>query len=720
MIEKITPQNSRAHAVLLLIGMICILVLQPCLATEASLPTEETALETITVTAQKREEDVQKVTTSITVLSDMAIEDAGIESTQDIWRYVPNLFTTHEGSRDYFYRVKIRGISNTGFGDPAVALYIDDVSYAGVYAFNSPLFDIERIEVLKGPQGTLYGKSTEGGAINIVTKNPGNAFDAKINIEAGDYNKRQLSGLINAPLIEDKLFFRVAGLYSAHDGYIKNVFNGQDIDNQETVAANAGLFFTPSDNLLIDLKFRVHEYDDDGGYPAVPMDRDKYQAVTGLTGLDDFEIGYDYSAESSSKTNSTSLRVKYEQDSFDLISVTAYRDMDNFGGVDPDYTPLKLYFGYQEVESQTITQELRIQSKDSDKSFKWLLGVYYSNEKKDYGGIVQLDELYADMYGVPLYTEEANRAELGACDMAVFGQSTLRFFENALGLTAGLRYERSKRTLDNREHTFAGAPVADPITGLDNTDSLLLPKLALDYLFSDNIMAYASVAKGYKPGGFAYAVDDPALADFDPELSTAFELGVKTQFPTLGLRVNAAFFYTKVDDYQDRVQLDAFTVYQANVTETDIYGFELEASFALTDNLSLNGFIGYTHAEYGQYIDPMLGIDYQGNLAANVPEYNAGLFLEYRNRYGIFARAEMQNIGSCYFDRANVKKQSAYTLYNMKIGYERNKWDVYLALENLTNEQYFLEAYEDTGLGLGWLGTVGDPRTISVALNYKF
>ncbi|WP_320044340.1 TonB-dependent receptor plug domain-containing protein [uncultured Desulfobacter sp.] len=270
LIEKIIIPSFRIPAVLMLIGMICISVLQPCLATEASLPTEETALETITVTAQKREEDVQKVTTSITVLSDMAIEDAGIESTQDIWRYVPNLFTSHEGSRDYFYRVKIRGISNTGFGDPAVVLYIDDVSYAG------------------------------------------------------DYNKQQVSGSINAPLIEDKLFFRVAGLYSAHDGYIKNVFNGRDIDNQETVAANAGLFFTPSDNLLIDLKFRVHEYDDDGGYPAVPMDRDKYQAVTGLTGLDDFEIGYDYSAESSSKTRSTSLRVKYEQDSFDPEVSTAF------------------------------------------------------------------------------------------------------------------------------------------------------------------------------------------------------------------------------------------------------------------------------------------------------------------------------------------------------------------------------------------------------------
>ena len=319
LVKKILSPNLRVAAVLLLIGLLCISPLPPCSASEEDPSAQEVKLETITVTAEKREEDVQEVTTSITVLSDIAVEDAGIESTRDIWKYVPNLITSHAGTRDYWSTIKIRGISNTPFGDPAVALYIDDVSYAGVYAFDSSLFDIERIEVLKGPQGTLYGRSTEGGVINVVTKSPGNSFEGKARAEVGNYNKWQIDALINAPLVKDKLFFRLAALKSSRDGYIKNLYNDEDIDNQDTTSANAGLFFTPADNLSFDLKFRIHEFDDDGGFPMVPVDKSKYQAATGLTDLDDFEVSTNFGGESSSKSNTTSLRIKYELDYHDAL-----------------------------------------------------------------------------------------------------------------------------------------------------------------------------------------------------------------------------------------------------------------------------------------------------------------------------------------------------------------------------------------------------------------
>lgn len=672
-------------------------------------------LETITVTAQKREEDVQKITESITVLSDTFVEDAQIESTEDIWRYVPNLSTSNAGSRDYWSRIRLRGISNTAFGDPAVSLFIDDVSYAGVYAFNSALFDIERIEVLKGPQGTLYGKNTSGGAINIVTKSPGDTFEAKAGVEAGNFDKREISGVMNAPLIEDKLFFRLAGLYSARDGYIKNLFTGGDVDNQETIAGSTSLFFTPADNLSFDLTFRIHDFNDDGGFPMVARDKNRYQAATGFA-IDDFETATNFIGESSSKNQTASLRMSYELDDFDLVSVTAYRDMDNESSLDADFTPSELFLGFNAVESESISQELRIQSKDSDESFKWLAGAYYSNDEKDYETGYKLDRLYADMMGVPIYTADMHSAAIGAEDMAVFGQGTLRFFNDAMGLTAGLRYERSKRALDH-QHTFGGFPVAAPIDGLEETYTELLPKLALDYRIDDDIMAYASVARGYKAGGFAYAVDDPALAGFDPEISTAFELGLKTEFPELGLRFNVAGFYTKVDDYQDRVQRDIMTVIQENVSETNIYGFELEASMLLSETLSLNGFLGYTHAEYGDYLDPLTLVNYKNNRVSQIPEYDSGLFLEYRDSFGLFARAEVQLFGSSYFDRANTIKQSSYALFNMKVGYEQDTWDIYLSGKNLTDKQYFLDGVVDPTLG--FVGTVGEPRTVSMIFNYR-
>ncbi|WP_319491615.1 TonB-dependent receptor domain-containing protein [uncultured Desulfobacter sp.] len=718
-IKKRRISKFEATLVLLLIGLFCGSVLPPGSASEDNPVSEGKILETITVTAQKRKEDVQKVPNSITVLSDVTIEDASLESTKDVWRYVPNMATTPTGARSHWSRIKMRGISNAAFGDPAVALYIDDVSYAGLYAFNSPLFDIERIEVLKGPQGTLYGKNTEGGAINIITKSPGNKFEAKVGGEIGDYDKRCINASVSAPLVENKFSFRLSALKSVRDGYIENLFNGEDIDNQETTAANARLLFTPSNNLSFDLKFRTSDLDDDGGAPYVPFDKNQYQSATGLTGLDDFQVSTNYEGESTSKSNATSLRVEYEWDRFDLISVTAYRDMDNENSLDADLSASALYISINTIESESFSQEFRLQSKDSDESFKWLLGLYYGDKNEDCGYIYNMDQAYADMMGVPLYTQmDAASGTMGAEDMAAFGQSTLRFFNNALGLTAGLRFEQSKRTLEDRQHTTYGSTtiVTD---NLERTESELLPKLALDYRINKNLMTYSCVAKGYKAGGYSYAVDDPGLAAFDPEVSTAFELGLKTEFPEQKLRVNLAGFYTKVDDYQDRVMLDMSTVVQANVTETDIYGFELEASYVLSPTLTLNGFIGYTNAEYGDYIDPMTQVNYRGNRAAFIPEYDAGLFLEYRNRFGLFARAEMQYIGSTYFDRANAQEQGSYALYHMKLGYEQEKWDIYLSAKNLTDEPYVVDAF-DSGSTVGWVASMGDPRTISLIFNYRF
>jgi iron complex outermembrane recepter protein len=715
--RKKAPPTLQTASVLLLTGLFYLTPRPICAADNGVHSIQESTLETVTVTAQKREENVQEITTSITVLSDTAIEDAQIESTKDLSGYVPNLRILKGGSRDYFSRIGVRGISNTGIGDPAVALYIDDVSYAGVYAFDSSLFDIERIEVLKGPQGTLYGKNTEGGAINIITKSPENTFDAKVSLETGTYNTWHIDGLINAPLVEDTLFLRIAALKSTRDGYIKNLYNGENIDNQDTTSANASLLFTPLDNLDFNLTFRINDFDDDGGFPMVSMEKSKYKAATGLTSLDDFEASYNYSGESSSKNNTTSLRIKYEQDYFDLISVTGYRNMDNKSSLDADFTPSEMFLGFNAVESESITQELRLLSKDSNESFKWLVGLYYGDDTKDHNTGYKLDRIYAEMMGVPIYTEDTHSATMGAEDTAVFGQSTVRFFGDALGLTAGLRYERSKRTMD-KQHTFGGVQTVAPMNDLKETYSELLPKLAIDYLLRDGIMSYFSVAKGYKAGGFSYAVDNPELVYFDPEVSLAFELGLKTEFPEQGLRLNVAAFYTEVDDYQDRVQIDPMTIIQANATKTNIYGFELEASYALTDTLSFNGILGYTNAKYDEYIDPMTLANNKGNNVTLVPEYDLGLFLEYRNQLGIFARAEMQNTGTSYFDRANTQKQSAYSLYNIKVGYEQNDWDIYLSVKNATNEQYFLDAFEDSTLG--YMGTVGDPRTINLIFNYRF
>lgn len=674
-------------------------------------------LESITVTAQKREENVQIVTSSTSVISDVVIEDAGILATRDLRGQIPNFKSSHGGSRDYFSRISIRGISNSGIGDPAVALYIDDISYADVYAFDMPLYDIERIEVLKGPQGTLYGKNTEGGAVNVVTKEPTNTSESKVILKAGTYNFISLDAIINAPLIEDTLFFRLAGSKSSHDGYIKNIYTNTDIDSQDTISGRFSLIYKPTNRLDLNLTHSSNKFTDDGGFPMVPMDTDKYKTATKVSGLDDFEAAYNYDGESSTENQTTSLRAKYDGNMVDLVSITALRNMDNASTMDGDFTPSDLYVGFNAWKSESLSQEIRIQSKSADESLKWLLGFYYCNDKVENKTGYKLGSIYAQMMGVPVMTENTMAATLKAKNTAVFGETTMRLMENKLGATAGIRFEKSERGMD-RTHTLGSTNVVDPMTGLEKNHSIALPKAALDYRIDDDIMVYLSAAKGYKAGGYSYAVDDTNMVEFEPEISNAIELGLKSDFPDKGVRLNIALFTTAVDDYQDRVQINPTTIVQANATEVDIYGLEAELTVLITDTLTLNSIFGYTKAKYSDYIDPVSGENYKDKNVVLTPEYNFGMFLEHRRESGLFSRLELQNTGSSYFDRANEKKQDPYSLINIKVGYETKDWDLYLSAKNLTNKQYFLDAFEDSTVG--YMGTVGDPRTVNVAYNHRF
>lgn len=678
---------------------------------------EVSNLDTVTVTAQKTEESTQQIPMSISVLDEYFILDSSIENTNEISAYIPNLTTMISGSRDYFSRIAIRGISNTGIGDPAVALYIDGISYADIYAFNSPLFDIERIEVLKGPQGTLYGKNTEAGVINIITKGPSDTLESNVKIELGNYKKKQITGSINIPILEDKLFLKLSALKSSRDGYIKNLDDNSRIDSHDTLSFRSNLLLKANDNLDVNMILGYNKLDDDGGFPMTPIDKETYKTDTGITNLNDFESSFNHKGTSSSKNKTAVVKVNYRKNKYDLVSVTAYRNMDNESTMDGDFTPTAKYLGFNERESSSINQEFRLSAKESE-SFKWLLGAYIHDEDKKAATGYKYDQAYATYSNVPLYSEDRMSANLDSLDMALFGQSTLKFLDNKLGVTAGVRYEKSKRTMDNRTHTFMGTNTATPITGLERNDSVVLPKLSIDYDLNQNTMIYTTISKGYKAGGFSYAVDDLTLVEYKPEISKALEIGLKSNFPELGLMFNMSAFYTKVDDYQDRLQINPTTIVQSNATEVDIKGLEIESSYIINNNFTISGNFGLTDAKYGSYINPINQENYKDNKVSLIPEYDLNFALKYRNNSGIFANFEIQNTGEKYFDRLNSKKLDSFTVYNAKIGYEQEKWDLYLSVKNITDEEYFLDGY--LAGNMGYMGTVGAPRTVSISYNIRF
>jgi len=665
----------------------------------------DTLLETVKVTAQKREENVQEVPAAVSVLSDVAIEDASIESTLDVMNHIPNMFTANGGSRGYFSRIAIRGISNTGMGDPGVALYIDDVPYSDLYIFNSPLFDLERIEVLKGPQGTLYGKNTEGGAINVVTRKPGNTPEAKIGAEVGTLGRYQILGNVNVPLIENELFFRMSALGGGRDGYVHNVTLDKSVDKESTKSIRSGLVYKPTDRLDANLNLSITTLND-AGFPMVAKDRARYEASTGLTGLDDFETGNDHEGESDSRDMLSSLRLRYEADALNKNELT----------LDGDFTPTPLYIGFNTNDATAFSQEIRLMSKASQTDFKWLVGGFFADETKEATTGYILDTVAAAMMRVPVGSRDEMAADLKARDVAVFGQATVRFFGEALGVTGGLRYDVAQRSMD-RTHTFNGAAV-NPKIEKDKTFTDILPKVAVDYRITDSVMAYGSYAQGYKAGGFSYAVDDVNLVQYDPEKSNAFEVGLKSEFPELGLRVNLAAFYTMVDDFQDRVQVTPTTIIQANAATMTSRGFEVESVYDFTQSWSLLANFGYTDATYGDYPDALAGTNYKDKKVSLIPEHDLGVALQYRSAPGFMGRFEVRNVGKTYLNRANTAVQTSYFLANLKAGYETESWEVYLTAENLTNKQYFLEALEDRTVG--FVGTVGAPRNFRLSGAIRF
>lgn len=346
------------------------------------------------------------------------------------------------------------------------------------------------------------------------------------------------------------------------------------------------------------------------------------------------------------------------------------------------------------------------------------MGAYFANDEQEYATGYMFDKMAAQMYKMPLFTQDKMVGDINSKDMAIFGQGTLRFFDEKLGLTAGLRAQKSKREMKSRTHTVGGANIVEPFGGMSRVDNVLLPKLGVDYKVSDDFMVYLVGQRGYKAGGFSFAVDDRARAEFKPEFSTQIELGVKTHFKDIGLILNMATFYTKVDDYQDRLMLNPTTIIQANASEVDIMGFELEALYFIGQNLSLQGSFGYTHAEYKNYYDSFTKKSYDGKKVAVIPEYDLNVELKYTHPLGFFASLGMQSLGDRYLDRENTAKIGSATTYNARVGYEKENWDIFLGVKNIFDKEIFLDGFNAGETG--YLVTMGGRRVVGLEFSYRF
>jgi len=674
---------------------------------------EEYELKPMIVTAEKREENIQDVPVGITALSKMQIEDSGITSIKDLSLQIPNLNIVSWGTRrcSYIYN---RGIGATN-NAPAVGFYVDDVAHFEWGTFDIELFDIERIEVLRGPQGTLYGRNTLGGVINIITRKPENRTEGTASLTFGDYDRRDYRMALRSPVIKDKLFFGLSGVYSERDGYTDNDFLSEEVDDRESISGRAHLRWLPADTLDITLSVNG-ENQDDGAYPLGQLDKVRSHP---------HHVSYDFKGKHESDLYGSSLRIAYKSPWFDLTSITGWQSWDNEDSADQDFTPADFFTSFADENHDQFTQEIRLASPENAGPLKWLAGAYCFNEDFDRDLITDfgVDAVAAGF--VPALMKNLSLAQFDNKGYALFGQVTYTIFDR-FDLTAGLRYDYEKKEMDLKKFMEMGGmavPGTEFEANPDEDFSEWLPKFVAAYRWLPNLMTYASVTRGYRSGGFNESFVDPSDISFDPEYSWNYELGFKSSWLDNRIIMNMAAFYIDWKD-QQVIQLlptGAETSFR-NAGESHSQGFEVEMIARPTTALDLIASFGYTDSEFDEYEDPIAGTDYKGNLTPLTPRYTYNIAAQYRHpltgSIDIFGRVAVNGVGKSYWNDANTLKQDPYELVNARLGFETDHFEVYLWAKNIFDAEYEAIAFEFPGFPP--LGQAGDPQIFGITLTGRF
>lgn len=638
---------------------------------------DENDLDSIIVTANKTQENIQDVPISMTVFDEISIEDKGLENVKDIASYTSNLLLfEHPGLG---VATTMRGISADPNLANSVAMFVDNVPVLGLWGFDETLLDIERVEVLKGPQGTLYGKDAEAGVINIITKVPDNELKGKLSVDIAEDNKRKIGVNVSGPIVKDKLFIGLSGRHYEKDGFIKNDFLNRDKNKIKNDFGKLYLRATPNDNLDISLVSSFFQ-DDSGG-----TDTNSIKAVK------KHHVSSDLKESDKSGTSSHSLKFSYRLNNYTLENITAYRKHENDVKNDWDFTPAVIMHGKGEQDTWRLSNEFRI-SREGEK-LKWISGIYA--DKDEYDGLLIIDSVF------PGYSSRAKR-KIGGRSIGVFGSMSYDF-NRFFSLTGGLRFDRDNKTFEEKARDI----------DLDNSYSAFSPKIALNYSPDKNTMLYSTVSKGYRSGGYS-PLAPKGLEPYEEETIINYESGVKKSWLDKSLVTNLSVFYMDIKDMQVTAALDKMSqqIYVSNAGEASSYGFELEVNYKITREFSAFAALGYTKTEFDKFEDAQG--DYSGNSNILAPEYNFNAGVQYRSTSGLYGRCDINGYGKTYLDKANKYERDAYYLVNGKLGYEAKSFDVYLYADNALDESYNSVGY------FGAYTIVSPPREVGLKINYRF
>src|SRR5690554_3202992 len=585
-------------------------------------------LEEVTVTAQKQEENLQQVPVSVSHIPEQEVRHLRLWQARDFGGIFPNFYASHSG--DGRNVMGIRGITTTSY-DPAVAVYVDGVIQFGLDNYSNGLLDVERIEVLRGPQGTLYGRNAMGGVINIITKKPTSQTRGFAEVGFGNYGLSRYSLGLKTALVPNKLFLGASGLYEKHNGFFTNVFNDSDYDRRNTLIGNYYLRYLASPYWSFTLNFKHSGVRNHGAFPlAGSFD----QAME-----EPFRLNQNTLTRMVDNVTNGSLVVDYAGDvhfSSQTSFQSNYRIYED--PIDGDFSPLDIVsvvnnYGKDWNKVSVWTQELRLSSVENGHSkISWLAGLFgfISDDPVKQGTYFGEN---GDMYGSQPYSTLVTTNRGKSNGIALFGQGKYQVSER-LDLTLGLRYDR-----ENRELTGGGEFLMegmDPMviqpdtTGKVNFNALS-PKGILSYHLLDEQLLFLSYSRGFRAGGLSQVTGDPsqsALLGYDPEFSNNFELGLKNEFLENRLRWNVSAFYTTVRDIQvpQLILPEAFVV-TTNEGELTSMGLESEVTALMGRNLTVSWNAGVTDAEFEELIvaGEQDNESLKGNKQLFTPEFTSNL-----------------------------------------------------------------------------------------------
>jgi outer membrane receptor protein involved in Fe transport len=666
-------------------------------------------LDEIIIKSPKYNRNVFDIPAAASMVPARMIENSKVENLTDISGIVPNFFMPDYGSK-LTSPVYIRGVGNR-INTPSVGLYVDDIPYFEKSAFNFDFYDVERIEVLRGPQGTLYGRNAMGGLINVITNAPDEKRRTSVAVDYGNFNQVRSNITHNQPI--GKKVAVLANLRQNHnDGFYTNLFNNSQVDKINSYSGRVKILFEPTKQLKAAVNVQ-YEDSKQGGYPYAIFNDETLQAS---------DINYDSESIYNRNMLSTGLNLQYAAPDFVLRAVSSFQKVDDLQGIDQDFTPQSLFYVDQDQKLDMFAQEINIQSKEN-KTYDWLFGVFGFKQLLDKSVTVEYGEDGRIKYKLPYseyyYTKWYDNSNSG---FAFFHQSTLKF--GGFSVSAGIRADYEKATLDYVYDKFPNGTQTNVESAVSDMDFFeILPKIALKYTVSEYLTPYATVAKGYNSGGFNATFEREEDRSFKPEHSWNYEAGIKAKWLQQRIYANLAFFYIDWTNQQIYQTVPSGTGSMlTNAGKSESKGVEFEFKILPAKNLETWLAVGYNEARFVEYIKDE-DEDYSGNYIPYVPKYSFNI----GGNYGVDVNKSWldkvrfhltyNGFGKHYWDEDNVAYQDFYGLLNHRVSFEKDNITFSFWGKNILNENY--NSFYFQALGNSY-AQIGKPASLGVNLKVTF